>query len=168
MYRKFSRIQLAIYPAQSVVGLVVSNHPDDRSALGTLLSKGFMAYYSQRLTGMLPPVNPYLFPFRNYDLWLRVAENEKTTQAIRTPAPVFSTTNDSLIAEIKAGLWLAQLRDSAGGSAFDRYMRDYFSAWKFGHPYPEDFRKTLDTASGKNLQPVFDELNSKTSSFPPT
>jgi hypothetical protein len=129
-------------------------------------SKGFMSYYNQRLNSLLPPVNPFRFPFRNHDLWLRVAENEKTTQPITTAAPEFSPANDSLIAEIKAGLWLAQLRDSVGEQAFDRYMKDYFAAWKFGHPYPEDFKKTFDTASGKNLQSVFDELNSKTSLFP--
>ncbi len=126
-------------------------------------SKGFMAYYSQRLTDQLPPVKPYHFPFRNNNIWLRVAENEKTTQPISTPAPAFSAANDSLIAEIKAGLWIAKLRDSAGDQAFDRKMKDYISLWKFGHPYPEDFRKTMDTSSRKNLQPVFDELKSNAS-----
>ena len=45
-------------------------------------------------------------------------------------------------------------------------MRVYFSSWTFGHPYPEDFKKTLDTASGKNLQPIFDNLNGRASLFP--
>jgi hypothetical protein len=125
-----------------------------------------MSYYNQRLNSLLPPVNPFRFPFRNHYLWLRVAENEKTTQPIRTPAPVFSAANDSLIAEIKAGLWLGQLRDSAGEQLFDREMQVYFSAWKFGHPYPDDFKKTLDTPTGKDLQPLFDKLNNTASLFP--
>ena len=125
-----------------------------------------MAYYSQRLTSLLPNVNPYHFPFRNYDLWLALRENEKQHRRSERPHLYFSTANDSLIAEIKAGLWVAKLRDSAGEQAFDRYMKEYFTAWKFGHPYPEDFRKTMDSASRKNLQPVFDELTGKTSISP--
>ena len=128
-------------------------------------SRGFMAYYRQRLTGFLPPVKPHRFPFRNYDLWLRVAEKEKTTQPIATPAPAFSSANDSLIAEIKTGLWIRKLRDSVGDQVFDRKMKDYFAAWKFCHPYPGDFRKIMDSTSPKKLQPVFNELNNNASLF---
>jgi hypothetical protein len=128
-------------------------------------SRGFSAYYSQRLTKLLPEMRPYHFPFRNYDLWLRVAEKEKTTQPISIPSPDFSAVNDSLIAEIKAGIWLIKLRETAGDQVFDRKMKDYFTAWKFAHPSPKDFRTLMDSASRKNLQPVFDDLNNKAPLF---
>jgi hypothetical protein len=128
-------------------------------------SRGFMSYYSQRLSDIQPKIKPYRFSAGHHDLWLRVAENEKTAQAIRTPAPEFSPSNDSLIAEIKAGLWLSRLRDSIGSRIFDLKMHDYAAAWKFGHPYPEDFKKTLDTISGKSLQPLFDKLNGTASLY---
>jgi hypothetical protein len=129
-------------------------------------SRGFMSYYSQRLSGTQSKIKHYRFSADQHDLWLRVAENEKTSQAIRTPAPEFSASNDSLIAEIKAALWLSQIRDSIGIREFDQKMHDYVTAWKFSHPYPEDFKKTLDTASGKSLQTYFDKLNGTESLYP--
>ena len=54
------------------------------------------------------------------NLWLRVAENEKTTQPIEyISSRIQRTQNDSLIASDKAGLWLKQLQDSMGKRRFD-------------------------------------------------
>jgi len=122
-------------------------------------SRGFMSYYEQRLINPYPQENPDRSAFTNDNLWLRVAENEKTTQPVSTASPEFSAPNDSLMAGNKAGLWLARVRDSAGTGRFDQTMLNYFSNWKFRHPYPEDFKMILDTTSGKNLQTLFDKLN---------
>jgi hypothetical protein len=131
------------------------------------LSKGFISYYDKRLVQQFPPAYPHriLFPIDN--LWLRMAESEKTTQAIRRPAPEFSTQNDTLIPGTKAGMWIAQLQDSIGINRFDRNMLLYFSYWKFNHPYPVNFEIAMDTNAGKNLKTEFDKLKSNVSLFPP-
>ena len=128
-------------------------------------SKGFISYYNRRLLNLSLSVNPEHNLYYNNNLWLRVAEQERTTQPIKTPAPELSTRNDSLIPSNKAGLWLSILKDSVGMNRFDQNMLNYFSYWKFRHPYPEDFKKTMDSASLKNLQPVYDKLNGYESLF---
>ncbi len=130
------------------------------------LSKGFIHYYNNRLSRLFPPLNPSRKPFPADLLWLRVAENEKTTQAVITPAPEFTSSNDSLIPATKAALWLSQLQDSIGIRRFDQNMLHYFSYWKFSHPYPVNFEMAMDTNAGKNLKPEFDELKSNISLFP--
>ena len=130
------------------------------------LSKGFISYYEERLLAQ----NPQLYPvkkdsFNNY-LWLRVAEKEKTTQPIATSTPVFSAANDSLVPGVKAGLWIRRLNDSLGNKLFDLQMQNYFARWKFGHPYPDDFKTGIDTNIFKKWQPYFDQLNGKESLFP--
>jgi len=125
-------------------------------------SKGFINYYDLRLFRFLHPEKTVA---SSHNLWLRVAENEKTTQPIKTASPAFSTENDSLIACNKAGEWLRILRDSVGNARFNKNMSDYFSRWKFGHPYPENFKEIMDSNSDKNLQPVFAKLNGNESLF---
>jgi len=132
------------------------------------LSKGFIRYYSNRLSKRFPPANPRQSPFPADVLWLRVAENEKTTQAIRTPAPEFTVSNDTLIPATKAGLWIARLQDSIGVGRFDKNMSAYFSCWKFSHPNPGNFEAAMDSDAGNNLKPAFDKLNSNISLFPPS
>ena len=132
------------------------------------LSKGFISYYDQLLFNRLSPVNHEKPPYANHDLWLRVAESEKTTQPIITPAPVFSTSNDSLIPGTKSGLWLNMLRDTVGDKAFAQNILTYFSTWKFRHPSPEDFKSIMGLGTEKDIQPVFDKLNGNESLFPPT
>ncbi|HTB25557.1 MAG TPA: M1 family metallopeptidase [Puia sp.] len=128
-------------------------------------SKGFISYYNQRLFNPTFNAGYESQLYHNNNLWLRVAEKERTTQPIKTPSPEFSTENDSLIPSNKAGLWLSILRDSVGMNRFDQNMLNYFSYWKFNHPYPEDFQKIMDSVSGKNLQPLFDKLNDNESLF---
>jgi hypothetical protein len=128
-------------------------------------SKGFISYYHQRLLHLSKPEYPAGSTFPNNNLWLRVAEKEKTTQPVKTPSPEFSTQNDSLIPFDKTGIWIALLKDSTGDKRFDQVMLNYFSEWKFSHPYPEDFKMMMDSGAGRNLQPVFNKLNGNESLF---
>ena len=129
-------------------------------------SKGFVNYYSQKLLGLSAPAKTKQYGADDPTLWLRVAENEKTTQPISSPSPQFSASNDTLIAATKAALWIGQLRDSAGNRVFDQSLQSFFSIWHFRHPYPADFKSGLDTASGKNWNPFFEKLNGTPSLLP--
>jgi hypothetical protein len=130
-------------------------------------SKGFMSFYSQRLYNQLPHSKEEHSPYSNHYLWLRVAEQEKTSQPVSSPAPEFSTVNDSLMPGTKAGIWISRLRDSVGSEYFDRNMKSWFSNWAFEHPYPEDFKKMMDSSSDNNLRPFFNKLNGTVSFFTP-
>ena len=131
------------------------------------LSKGFIHYYDQQLDLRFPAANKRHHGLPRDILWLRVAENEKTTQEIPSPAPEFSQSNDSLIPAVKAGVWITQLQDTIGKDRFNQNMSTYFSYWKFGHPYPANFEKAMDSSTVKNLDPEFEKLRSNVSLFPP-
>jgi hypothetical protein len=128
-------------------------------------SKGFMTYFDQRLASQFSSQNSDPEIRSHKSLWLRVAEKEKTTQPINTPAPGFSVQNDSLIASEKAGLWFEQLRDYSGNKRFDLHMQNFYDEWKFRHPYPEDFELAMDIDSVKKAQSLFGKLNGLQSLF---
>jgi hypothetical protein len=143
---------------QTILNADQRNHP--------WFSKGFINFYDQRLINYYTSSNTVRGQISNNNLWLRVAENEKTTQPIKTFAPEFRTDNDSLIAANKAGLWLNMLQDSLGTKRFDANMLNYLSQWEFKHPYPEDFKMAMDTSTVKNLQSLFNNLNGNENLFP--
>jgi aminopeptidase N len=37
----------------------------------------------------------------------------------------------------------------------DKALQSYFTKWQFKHPQPEDFKKELELASGKDLSKYF-------------
>jgi len=129
-------------------------------------SKGFIHYYEQRLIRDASTAGSISSIQSKDNLWLRVAENEKTTQPVISAAPLFSTQNDSLIPSDKAGLWLLQWQEMLGLKRFDEQMHRYISQWQFRHPYPEDFKESMNDASETNSQPLFDKLKSNQSFFP--
>jgi hypothetical protein len=128
-------------------------------------SKGFINYYERRLMCDSPSAGSFSSIHSKNNLWLKVAENEKTTQPVNTAAPLLSSQNDSLIPEEKAGLWLMQLQETLGYKRFDAQMLRYISQWQFRHPYPEDFKKNMDSAGEMNLSPLFDKLNNSQSFY---
>jgi hypothetical protein len=184
-YRTVSIVQSSLMADQSFSGLVPLGLHSDRNLWDSPLRKGlislwfqtilltdqrnqpwfsngFINYYDQRLLVCLHPENTTT---SLQNLWLRVAEQEKTTQPVITSSPEFSSENDTLIAYGKAGEWLRILRDSVGLTRFNKNMSDYFSRWKFRHPYPENFKEIMDSNSEKNLQAVFVKLNGNESFF---
>ncbi|MDP9041894.1 MAG: hypothetical protein M3N30_07920, partial [Bacteroidota bacterium] len=128
-------------------------------------SKGFMNYYDLRLEKFLSKGSLESRQFSRSVLLLRIAENEKTSQPVALPAPEFSKQNDSLMPGVKASNWLGRLRDTVGNDRFDQNMKNYFLHWQFKHPYPDDFKMTMDTAGRKNLQLMFDKLSSNDNFF---
>jgi len=63
----------------------------------------------------------------------------------------------------KTGAVLYMLQYVLGDSLFENGMKDYFSRWKFKHPYPEDFFAAMETSGGRrDLSWFFDEWFNKT------
>jgi hypothetical protein len=94
-------------------------------------------------------------------LFINTLAKEKKDQPISTTSEDFTTDNYDLIAYAKTGFWMQQLEDSLGTSLFDTCMQAYFRSWQFRHPYPEDFRAVIDSASHRDLHTLFGELDQK-------
>jgi len=78
------------------------------------------------------------------DFLLRWAASEKKDQPVETPSEKFSMVNYQTSAYYKASKWMQWLEKDLGKERFDGCMKEYYSQWKFKHPYPEDFRNILD------------------------
>ncbi|HEV8287136.1 MAG TPA: M1 family metallopeptidase [Chitinophagaceae bacterium] len=86
---------------------------------------------------------------------------EKLDQPIETTSENFNAINYALVAYYKTSEWLRWLEQQLGKDAFDKAMKQYFNQWQFKHPQPEDFKKTIEESSGKNLDSAFSLLNKK-------
>lgn len=93
--------------------------------------------------------------------FLSILIKEKTDQPVSTSSEDFSETNYNLVAYTKTAMWMKQLEDTLGTDRFDSCMREYFRRWQFKHPYPEDFRQTIEKTSGKNMDAAFALLDKK-------
>ena len=85
----------------------------------------------------------------------------KKDQPIETRSEDFSNINYGLIAYIKASSWINLLENQLGQNLFANSMKTYYQQWQFKHPYPEDFKKTIEEVSRKNLDDQFALLNKK-------
>ncbi|MEM8526481.1 MAG: M1 family metallopeptidase [Bacteroidota bacterium] len=58
----------------------------------------------------------------------------------------------------KPAMVLDHLEAYLGTEEIDIVMQNYYQEWKFKHPYPEDFKASLEASTGKDLSWVFDDL----------
>lgn len=79
-------------------------------------------------------------------------------QPIETHSAEFTPINYGLIMYQKTGLVFFYLMDYLGEEKFNKVMRTYYEDWKFKHPQPEDMRKSMEAAAGKDLSWLFDDL----------
>ena len=89
----------------------------------------------------------------------------KTDQPIELSSEKYSEANYGLVAYYKTAEWLRYLESELGTDVFNKAMQDYYRGWKFKHPQPEDFKKSIVESSGKNLDSVFSYLG-KTGTLP--
>ena len=87
-------------------------------------------------------------------------------QPISTPSEDFTVENYELIAYTKTAVWMKLLQDTLGTVLFDSCMREYFRAWQFRHPYPDDFKAVITNTSHRSLDALFRLLDT-TGSLPP-
>lgn len=79
-------------------------------------------------------------------------------QPIETHSARFTQANYGVIMYQKTGLVFFYLKDYLGEELFDKCMQAYYREWEFKHPQPDDMRKSLEKASGKDLSWLFDDL----------
>ena len=79
-------------------------------------------------------------------------------QPIETPSEDFTSLNYGLVAYYKTSRWMKKLQDVIGKDVFDSSMHHYYHDWKCKHPYPEDFKASMEKSSGKKLDSIFNML----------
>jgi hypothetical protein len=84
---------------------------------------------------------------------------EKLDQPIETTSEKLNYINYELSAYYKPSEWMRWLEQEFGKGVLDKAMQEYFQKWKFKHPQPEDFKRSLEESTGKNLDKEFAYLN---------
>lgn len=118
------------------------------------MDEGLNSYYDEKYTvvkyGKQSPLENILFQTKAIT---------KTDQPIELPSEKYSEINYGLIAYYKTAAWLNYLESQLGTATFNIAMQEYFRKWQFKHPQPEDFKKSIEESSGKNLDSIFSYLN---------
>lgn len=79
-------------------------------------------------------------------------------QAPDTHSNEMTSLNYGLAAYVKPGRALRLLEKYIGQADFDLAMKTYFDEWNMKHPQPEDFKKSLESSTGKKLDWLFEGL----------
>ena len=93
---------------------------------------------------------------------------EKLDQPISTSSEAFTVDNYNYVGYTKTGDWMKLLEMQLGQPLFDSCMHVYYQTWQFKHPYPEDFKATIDRVSGRNNDSIFNLLNETGTLYPKT
>lgn len=92
----------------------------------------------------------------------------KKDQPIETVSDSLSLLNYAGIIYEKTSIWMRRLEAYLGTSKFDTAMHAYYSKWQNKHPYPEDFKQSIETTSNTNIDSLYHQLSVKGSLFPAT
>jgi hypothetical protein len=138
------------------------------AALGTnerthpWMDEGINTYYEKRYLkekySILPAKKTLFYNKLAEDderMLLETVTKLEKDQPIETPSANFTTANYGLSAYYKASLWMQKLEDELGTDLFDKSMQQYYANWKFKHVYPEDFKASIVSTSGKDLDKHF-------------
>ncbi len=98
-------------------------------------------------------------PSDEENLLIRTIIKLKKDQPIALPSEAFSPSNYGLMIYKKAPLWMLYLEQKLGTAAFDNAMKTYYNTWQHKHPYPADFKKVMEQATGQSLVDAFAQLN---------
>jgi Peptidase family M1 domain len=83
-------------------------------------------------------------------------------QPIDKEASLYKSSEDyGISVYLKAARWMRLLEENIGRETLNQVMHEYFSVWKFKHPYPEDFQAIAEKVSGKDLKKVFALLKAR-------
>lgn len=129
-------------------GILASNERDH-----PWMDEGINSYYehayAEKKYGSSPSAEKLL---------LETEEVAKTDQAIENKSETFSETNYNLVVYYKTAEWLRYVESQIGTSALDKAMQEYFQQFRFKHPQPDDIRRTMEEATGKDLNTEFSYL----------
>ncbi len=140
-------------------GMIASNeraHPWLDEGMNSYYDKLYEAKYYSNIDVSRKSSNPSkrLSP-NDYSFALKTLQATHFDQPISSSSEAFNDNNYGLVAYEKASTWLKQLSEKMGADNFSRGMQQYFEEWKYKHPTPLDFKKTMEAAASQNLEEAF-------------
>lgn len=134
------------------------------------LDEGINSYYEARYVKQRYPaanelkasMNSFSFSFDDLDMdqltWLFSARRGKDVALWNTPSHDYDGETYGTLVYKKTALQMNYLAAYLGQEEFDKRMQTYYSQWKFKHPSPDDFRKSLEKGSGdRNIDWFFEQ-----------
>jgi hypothetical protein len=106
------------------------------------MDEGINSFYEKKYTELKYGRQP-----QPEEIMLQTKILQKTDQPIETRAADFSVLNYFTVAYHKTAKWMQLLEEQLGKDAFKKNMQSYFQEWRFKHPYPEDFKKSISENS---------------------
>jgi hypothetical protein len=97
-------------------------------------------------------------PDESLEMLLNLMFKMYKDQPIDMTSEKYSFINYGLIVYIKASIWMKKLEEQLGKATFDSAMRNYYKEWSFKHPYPEDFKQSIEKFTGQNINELFQQL----------
>ena len=91
-------------------------------------------------------------------VFLHSVEKLHKDQPIDQTSDAFSENNYALMVYIKASIWMKALEQQLGRERFEKSMHQYYAEWQNKHPYPEDFKKSIETSSGQSIDSLYHQL----------
>ena len=80
--------------------------------------------------------------------------------AIETHSTAFSNKDEyGIVVYLKTAIWMSILEASVGKENFLNGLKQYYTDWKFKHPYPDDLKLSLEKAIKQNLGSLFELVN---------
>ena len=131
------------------------------------MDEGLNSFYEARYMAKFWPDRPAGIKMAgrqvDYDrLGYHYLARQGQEQAPDTRSDSLSPANYWIGAYSKPALALTELEALAGSAALDRAMKAYYENWKFRHPQPEDFFRTLDGQLELETEPWFREAMTTT------
>ncbi len=85
-------------------------------------------------------------------------ENIHKDQPIELTSDSFTLANYELFVYKKTALWMERLRTQLGNDLFEKAMKSYYAQWQFRHPYPADFKQSIEAASNQHIDALYSDL----------
>ncbi len=100
----------------------------------------------------------YLYYFIPYE----IAAKMNYDQSSFLHSDDYNMYNYFAITYLKNAFVLNYFKEWVGETNMDKAMQHYYKKWKFKHPYPEDFRNSLEESLDADVDWLFDQLLSTT------
>jgi hypothetical protein len=142
-----------------ILGNNERDHPWMDEGINTYFQFRYEAekYRTNSLFGTMIPKDVKELPEEEFQSRIyQVLNSIPAQQPINTVSTGFTNKDDyGIVIYVKTAVWLYILENALGRDVLDKGLQAYFKDWQFRHPSPEDFKKELETVSGKNLDTYF-------------
>ncbi|HPI54725.1 MAG TPA: M1 family metallopeptidase, partial [Chitinophagaceae bacterium] len=127
------------------------------------MDEGMCTFYEQLADNFitqhshLTPIKNTIDETLNGRFTFLLAALQHVDQPIDETSASFTAPNYGGMVYRKAPAMLSYLQAYLGDDVFETCMKNYYSSWKFKHPYPDDFRNVVETTSQKKLDWFFED-----------